>query len=62
MIATKTMLPVYEPPAPGFFGKRALVLPCNMPLEHLRDVESHMAAYGYQVCSLRSGAPRGNGA
>ena len=38
---------VYEPPAPGFFGKRALVLPCNMPVEHLRDVESHLATYEY---------------
>ena len=40
---------VHEPPAPGFFGKRALVLPCNMPVEHLLDVESHLATNGYQA-------------
>ena len=25
------------------------MLPCNMPVAHLRDAESHMAAYGYQA-------------
>ena len=40
---------VHELPAPGLFGKRVLVLPCNMPVEHLLDVESHLAANGYQA-------------
>ena len=40
---------VYELPATGFFGRRALVLPCNVPVEHLRDAESHLLAHKYQA-------------
>ena len=41
--------PIHEPPAPGFFGKQALVLPCDCPVEHLQDAESHLATYEYQA-------------
>ena len=49
MSAAEAMLPVHEPPASGFFGKRVLVLPCNMPVEHLQDAESHLATNGYEA-------------
>ena len=49
MNVAKMMLPVHEPPSPGFFGKRALVLPCDMPVEHLRDAESHLLTHEYQA-------------
>ena len=41
--------PVHALPAPGLFGRRGLVLPCNLPVEHLQAAESHMAVYGYQA-------------
>ena len=39
----------FEMPSTGFFGKRALVLPCNVSVEYLQDAESHLSAYGYQA-------------
>ena len=40
---------VHDIPEEGFFGKRALVLPCNVSVEYLQDAECHLLAYGYRA-------------